>query len=79
MSDNRRIKRNVRKQHFDRIHTIHDDDKGKQRMYGGAQPKTTIINNMRYTNEPELHVSIVFDMEVQASRIQSKLRPTRQE
>ena len=44
MSDNGRILRKDRKQPFDRMHNMHNDDNHKQRMYGGARQKTNRIN-----------------------------------
>ena len=45
MSDNGRILRKDRKQYPEQMHNRHDDDKSRQRMYGGARPKTTGTSN----------------------------------
>ena len=39
MSDNGRKLRKDRKQYLEQMHIRHDDDKSRQRMYGGARKK----------------------------------------
>ena len=55
LSDNLRIPRKDRKQHFDQMHNIPNNDKDKQRMHGGARQKTNIINcNVGIGNTPHV-------------------------
>ena len=54
MGDNGHILRKDRKQPFDRMHNIQNNDKDKQRMNGGARPKTNRINyNVGTGNIPQ--------------------------